>query len=172
MDPVTRRIPAHVEEHQLDATPPHPSLRSTAAAIVRAEVEIDGASGMVDFRLDTGADFTTLSPRDAYSVLEERYLEMVFDPEEEVIEMVDAGGGASTIVRQARIALFDEDDRPVPITLGVALMRPSPRQPGAHGLWDNWDMPSLLGPDILHYFDLRLSYHPPSAVLEEAPASS
>ena len=31
-------------------------------------------------------------------------------------------------------------------------------------------MPSLLGLDILHYFDLRLSYHPSSAVLEEASA--
>ena len=169
---MTRRIPAHVDGSQLGAAPPHPALLSTAPATVRAEVGIDGASGMVDFRLDTGADFTTLSPKDAYSVLEERYLEMVFDPEEEVIEMIGAGGGASTIIRQVRIALFDEDDQPFPITLGVALMRPSPRQPGGHGHWDNWDMPSLLGLDILHHFDLSFSYHPPSAALVETSASS
>lgn len=133
---------------------------------------MDGASAMVEFRLDTGADFTTLSPQDAYKVLEERYLEMAFGPEEEVIEMVGAGGSASTIVRQVRIVLFDEDDRPVPITLGVALMRPSPRQPGAQGHWDNWDMPSLLGLDVLHHFNLSFSYHPPSAALVEAPTSN
>ncbi len=139
---------------------------------MRAEVQIDGASGMVDFRLDTGADFTTLSPKDAYSVLEERYLEMIFDPEEEVVEMIGAGGGASTIIRQVQIALFDENGQPVSITLGIALMKPSPRQPGAQGHWDNWDMPSLLGLDILHRFDLSFSYHPPSAALVEASVSS
>lgn len=172
MAAVTRRIPAHVDEHQLGAAPPHPDLLSTAPAIVPAAVGIDGAFGTVDFRLDTGADFTTLGPNDAYKVLEERYLEMVFDPEEKVFEMVGAGGSASTIIRRARIVLFDEDDQPFPITLRVGLMKPSPRHPGTQEHWGNWYMPSLLGLDILHYFDLHLSYHPPSATLVEAPGSS
>ena len=120
--------------------------------------------------VDTGADMTALGPRDALSLLGRGYLEMDFDQGPGAITARGFGeGDGSALLSQMELRLQDADGVDFPISLNVAICKPSPAEPGQHG---NWNMPSLLGRDILEWFDLHLSYNPPSVTLTEVASSS
>ena len=120
--------------------------------------------------IDTGADFTTLGPYDALTLLGRSYTSTDFAQVAGSIESVGIGrAGARLIMSPMQLRLSSDDGRYLPIVVTVAILEPVPSQPGRHG---NWLMPSLLGRDILQHFDLHLSYHPPSVTLTEASTSS
>lgn len=163
MDSVTRRIQGHFREHE---TPPHPRLRSARAAYVGVDVQVLGEHVPAKFLIDTGADFTTLGPEDALAALGWSYLELDFaDPATRLDLMGVGAGDASATIRDAMLTFTADNGEKMTMSVALAIARPDPATPAAHG---NWLMPSLLGRDVLQHFDLRLSYHPPSVVLEEA----
>ena len=167
MGPVSRRVRGYFLDHDPS---PHPQLRSIPAAYVKLDVEIDGASGSVRFLIDTGADFTTVSPQDCIRIFGWSYVELDFSDPAARIEMIGIGSAdAGAVVRDALLTAAVDDGEDIKIFTSLGIVRPYPLTPAAHG---NWLMPSLLGRDVLQYFDLHLGYHPPSVVLEEASASS
>ena len=163
MGPVSRRIVGKFRE---PAHPPHPALRPILAAYIVAEVAIDGDSASIGMLIDTGSDITTLGPEDALAILGWSYLETDFTDPATCLDLTGVGSAGATI-RDALVVFTDEAQQQLVVPVALAIAEPDPRVPGAHG---NWLMPSLLGRDVLQYFDLRLSYHPPSVVLEEASA--
>ena len=119
--------------------------------------------------IDTGAEITTLGPRDSLTLLGRSYLTIDFSSIPGTREMIGIGQGSSrSFVTPTELTFFADDGSEIRITLGIAITEPVPPDPGAHG---NWQMPSLLGRDVLQHFDLSLSYHPPSVALTEASVS-
>ncbi len=115
--------------------------------------------------IDTGTDWTTLSPRDALTLLGRGYLEIDFDHTANRIDLAGFGHGDTVaITSPMELWLQDTNGDDFPITLLVAICKPTPPVPGRHG---NWMLPSLLGRDIFEWFDLTLSYNPPSVTLVE-----
>ena len=163
MGPVSRRIVGKLRE---PAHPPHPALRPIPAAYVDADVAIDGNSASIGMLIDTGSDITTLGPEDALAILGWSYLEIDFTDPTTHLDLTGVGSAGATI-RDALVVFTDEAQQQLVVPVILAIAEPDPRVPGAHG---NWLMPSLLGRDVLQFFDLQLGYHPPSVVLEEASA--
>lgn len=94
----------------------------------------------VYFRVDTGADITVLSPRDAVSMA----LDLGSLPRSDT---VGVGGTAATVVAPATITFGRQV---FPIALRVLL----PRQPNEEETFQT--VPSLLGRDILSQFALYI----------------
>ena len=146
----------------------HPA--APLAAYVNVVVGENDPPRSVDFMIDTGADFTTLAPRDTLRLLGRAYGNIDFGDPASSVESIGVGHAGARLIRiSTQLQFTDDAGGHLTIEIPVAVAEPVPPQPGEHG---NWLMPSLLGRDVLQYFDLRLSYHPPSAVLEEASASS
>ena len=159
---MTRRIEGTFQPHGLGA-PPHVSV--LPGPYVVADVELAGQAIEVPFLLDTGADFTTLNPQDMLRIWGRRFLSIDFteDPDVQL-----AGIGEQTATgrfHEATLTFLDSDRQPIAIPLTLVIAQPTPLTPGLHG---NWQIPSLLGRDILEHFDLALSYNPPSVMLTEA----
>ncbi len=121
------------------------------------------------FLIDTGCDYSTLNPQDAHRLFGDAYLDMDFSPGPASIEMVGIGDTPAHGIRtHADLAFRTDDDGDVQLAIPIVIAQPTPREPGRHG---NWLIPSLLGRDILQYFDLALSYNPPSVALTEAASA-
>lgn len=165
MGTVSRRIVGEFGER---VHPPHPAVRPTPAAYVAANVEIDGKLASIKLLIDTGSDITTLGPEDALAILGWSYLEIDFTDPATRLDLTGVGSAGATI-RDALVIFTDEAQQRIVVPVTLAIAEPDPRVPAAHG---NWLMPSLLGRDVLQFFNLYLGYHPPSVVLEEASASS
>ena len=119
----------------------------------------------VDFVIDSGADYSVLGPEDALDLFGPAYLSLDFADPDTSLEMSGVGGGVTRLLlREFPLAFFADDGSRVAVTLILAIAEPSPAAPSDHG---SWLLPSLLGRDILHYFDLLLSYHPPGVTLLE-----
>lgn len=161
MDPLARRIPGSFQPHGLGA----PSRVSVLPGpYLVADVNLAGEAIEVPFLFDTGADFTTLNPQDMIRIWGRRYLDMDFASDAD-IQL--AGIGEQTAVGQfheATLTFLDSERQPLAIPMTVVIAQPTPATPGLHG---NWQIPSLLGRDILAHFDLELSYNPPSVTLTE-----
>lgn len=120
----------------------------------------------VAFLFDTGADYSTLNPKDAHRLFGDAYLGMDFSAHPSRIEMVGIGDAPAYGFRtHADLAFRTDDDGDVQLAIPIVIAQPTPREPGRRG---NWLIPSLLGRDILQYFDLALPYNPPSVALTEA----
>ena len=144
--------------------------RATPAPYVDVGLGPGGRPQTVPFLIDTGADITTLGPRDALTLLGRAYLSMDFEPGRGRLEMIGVGREiARAVVTSAEATFYDDEGSEIRVTLPLAFAEPIPPDPGPHG---NWQMPSLLGRDVLQHFDLSLSYHPPSVALTEASESS
>ena len=120
----------------------------------------------MDALIDTGADWTTLGPRDALTLLGRRYLDIDFDLAQGRVDLAGLGEGDTVaVISPMQIWLREINGDEFSVALQVAICEPSPNMPGLHG---NWLIPSLLGRDILTHFDLALSYNPPAVSLTEA----
>ena len=114
----------------------------------------------VRFMIDTGADFSLVHPRDATLLLGTDF-DLSSVPNREIITMAGIGPNAiRTVARTVGIRLFDTQGRPFRFSQTILFaLPPSPGRPTP------WNVPSLLGRDILRYFDLHLSYDPPTVSL-------
>ena len=158
---MTRRITGLLREHDRGD-----NWKRSLAPYISVRFGPSTSDPSIDFLIDTGADWTTLSPRDALSLLGRSYLDIDFDRSAGRIDLIGIGDGTgSAIVSPMELWFLDTDGDDHRITMMVAICKPSPATPGRHG---NWMMPSLLGRDILKWFDLALSYNPPTVTLTEA----
>lgn len=119
------------------------------------------------FMIDTGADFSVIAPLDTLRLFGR---DIDFSGTTSDFVIAGIGGVETRFVRMPIQLNFSADDgQQLTKTYDMAVLEPSPERAGEPG---GWVMPSLLGRDVLQHFDLRLSYHPPSIVLEEAESSS
>lgn len=175
---MTRRIAGQIA---LQDEPPHPDLELSPKPLLAAEINIRDASGIIDFMIDTGADYTMLCPKDAFAILGTEYFRLAFGDSDRTVEMRGVGQEPSSAVIVPVLLTFVTDKRErVPVSLPIAIMEPmpfpeDPDDPDISPLVEagNWPTPtSLLGRDVLQHFDLHLSYHPPSVTLTEASPSN
>lgn len=108
-----------------------------------------GLHGEVSFLVDTGAHRTALQPTDA------RNMSIPFDLLGNAEESLGIGGGASYFQEIAYLAFDDGLYKRIYI---VNLLIAEPRDQNAAAI------PSLLGRDIINYWDMR--YAPMNGVLE------
>lgn len=173
--------------------PAHQLLPASPPAVVAVDVEIGGQSKTVDFMIDSGADFTTLGPVAANELLgEDLYGSLDFSDPQRSLAMHGVGQLATrAFLLDAQIMFRDDQGQRIPIPLVAAVAQPLPspsehrrrerrrrlarRQGSIPDLQeveesDNWWMPNLLGRDILHHFDLHVSYGADSVSLIERPS--
>ena len=111
----------------------------------RLTIPLLGVNGGVNFLLDTGADRTTMHPADG-----ER-LRCRFDKLEDPDVVNGVGGTQECYSADAIVTLFgNEADYHYIITIDI--VKPSP-DPKRNRILQR--LPSLLGNDLLDYFDLR-----------------
>ena len=103
-------------------------------------------SGMVSFLVDTGADLTTLMPKDAFRLGINYSLLRNPDQAEGV------GGSAKCYQEAAVISLFDEDDEQREHNVILDILEPDPRRPTMR-------LPSLLGRDIINDYRMIFDAH-------------
>lgn len=162
---MTRRISGFYRAHG-----PYHHPAAPLAPYVSVRISDRDDIPRVDLMIDTGADFTILAPRDASALLGESYADTDFARLAGDFESIGvSSAGARMIMSPMSLQFTDDAGGYIALTMPIAIAEPIPSQPGEHG---NWLMPSLLGRDVLQFFNLYLGYHPPSVVLEEAPASS
>ena len=134
------------------------------AALIQITVSIGDREGAVRFLIDTGADVTTLNPRDASRILMEDLLEIDFAADSRRVRGRGIGGGVDQVVRDAALTLRSIDREQYEVELPILIAQPTPAEPGEHG---NWRLPSLLGRDFLRHFRLELHCGEPRSVLLE-----
>ena len=135
------------------------------APYVHAYFRTQQGDERVRFLIDTGADFTTLSPFATHRLLGNDYLNMDFSTLPGTLELQGIGGVHLGIRTPAELLWRARDGAVFATLMHIVLVQPTPPTPGLHG---NWTLPSLLGRDALRYFDLQLSYNPPTVTLLEA----
>lgn len=115
------------------------------------------------FLVDTGADATLLAPVDAYELLGNALFEIDFDDEAKVFWSVGIGGYARSVIRSAILSTVSDDGEFIGVFAPICIAEPVPRLPTPEHP-GNWSTPSLLGRDILRYFEIRLDYFPEPAI--------
>lgn len=173
----------------------HSKLRWSPSAKVAADVVAhdmsDGRLAIVEFMVDTGADFTTLGPSDADNVLgSEHYESLDFNDAERTVPLNGIGKEpVLAFLLDASLTFRDKQRQPISIPLVIAVIQPVPSPgernqrragrlseltPDGLGVDEpgTWWMPSLLGRDVLHSFDLWISYRREEVVLTKTPPSS
>lgn len=165
---MSRRFKGLLRPHR-----PHHHADAPLAPYVNVIVGDPDKLSSVDFLIDTGTDFTILGPRDANDLLGDAYTTYDFRGATSGIGPITIGESDTRLVRSlAQLQFIDDDGESSAIVIPVGFVQPipakKPKEGQEHG---NWLMPSLLGRDVLQHFDLHLSYHPPSVVLEEASLS-
>lgn len=111
------------------------------------------------FLVDTGADATLLAPVDAYELLGDALFEIDFDDEAEVRWLAGIGGYARSVTRSAILSTVSDDGEFIGMFAPIRIAEPVPRIPTQEHP-GNWGTPSLLGRDILRYFEIHLDYFP------------
>ena len=146
--------------------PFHPLLGDVLRPLVDGSVRIGDNSVQTEFQIDTGADYTVLSPAAARRILRGAYDLIDFDQDEARFDLYGISGSPSEyVIRNATLTFSDEQGAPLSIDLPILIARPSTPQPTPDS---NWEAPSLLGQDALRSFDLTLSYNPPTVSLTDA----
>ncbi|MDE2967712.1 MAG: hypothetical protein OXS30_09565 [Chloroflexota bacterium] len=146
--------------------PFHPLLGDVLRPLVDVSVRIGDNSVQLDLQIDTGADYTVLSPAAARRTLRGAYDLIDFEQDDARFDLYGISGSPSEyVIRDATLTFHDEQMVPLTIDIPILIARPSTPQPTPDS---NWEAPSLLGQDALRSFDLALSYNPPSVSLTEA----
>ena len=139
---------------------PHPGLIANPRPMIRLEVMHSRERYATRFMIDTGADFTLVQPRDVRALLGPD-IDRTTVPNHEIISL--AGIGSNTVETVARtVGLRFYDTQGLPFRFSQTILFALPPSPGRP---TPWNVPSLLGRDILRYFDLHLSYDPPTVSL-------
>ena len=131
-------------------------------------VEIDGARGELSFRIDTGADITTIQSSGALALFGDIYLHPNFRRRFPRIETSGVGGTAGHMAAYADLLVETTGaDEPTELYLPILIAEPNPPAPPS-ALGEpagTWGLPNLLGLDVLRYFEFRLRYGDDPAVM-------
>lgn len=111
----------------------------------------------VTFLIDTGADSTMLGPASAYKLLGDEYLNIDFENDLRRSISMGIGGYALSVARPAQFHLLADDGTMITFQAPIMLAQPISARGASDG---NWDVPNLLGRDILRFFELHLDYFP------------
>ena len=135
--------------------------------VVPVDVEIRGERGQIVFRIDTGADLTSISAADAHELFGEPYLEPDFASGRARVATIGVGGSAAHFVEYADLWIVTDDDLKLALHLPILIAESDPNEP-VH-FWEHREgaqrTPSLLGLDVLRYFEFRLRYGDDPAVM-------
>ena len=117
----------------------------------------------VNFLIDTGCDQTTLHPFDAYRLWGYELLRWDFEGDQTRKNHAGVSGLAASVVRDVRLSFSAEDDRIESLSLGcrIDVAQPDDR---SDPQFSNWNLPSLLGRDVLAHFRLEMEYLPTAVV--------
>ena len=111
--------------------------------------------------IDAGADFTVIQPSVATQVLRSES-ERLPTIESDIVHVFGVGqGSVRTRVHTLGLSLRDDLGQRFWFTSPVLLVDALDAGNGS----TKWDLPSLLGRDVLRRFDFHLSYDPPSVTL-------
>ena len=111
------------------------------------------------FLVDTGADGTVLEPTDAYALLGDEFFGIDFDRDPYMRYSVGIGGYARRVVRVAVLSAIAIEGDYIGMVQNISIAEPTPRVPTREES-GNWSAPSLLGRDVLRYFEIHLDYYP------------
>lgn len=111
------------------------------------------------FLVDTGADSTLIEPADAYRLFGDELFSIDFDRRYDTRVSVGIGGHARSVIEYAQLSTISDDGDYVGVVLPICISEPVPRYPAKSG-FSNWDAPSLLGRDVLSFFEVHLDYYP------------
>ncbi len=113
----------------------------------------------VPFMIDTGADFTFVAPRRARALF---WSEFDYNavPSGRRLPIAGVGPGTvDTIIQPVGMLMTDDDGAVFRLSQTMLFAVPQPDVAG------RWQVPSLLGRDVLSRFDLHISYDPPNVAL-------
>lgn len=113
----------------------------------------------VPFMIDTGADFTIVAPRRTRELFGTEIDYGAVLPSRRLPIAGVGPGTVDTIIQ--RVGLLMTDDEEAVLRFPQAMLFAIP-QPDVAG---RWQVPSVLGRDVLSRFELRLSYDPPTVSL-------
>ena len=127
---------------------------------IDAELLIGRERIVTPFMIDTGADITIVQPRIAAQVLSSQTDQS--PTQVDVVQIFGVGrGGVRTWARTLGISLEDDEGQEHWFSSTVLLVDPNLQ--GSESA--EWNLPSLLGRDVLSRFDFVLSYDPPTVSL-------
>ena len=126
---------------------------------IRVAVNDGPRRAWVDFLVDTGADVTTIHPSDALTIWGAELRAWDFDADETRRVSHGVGGAAISVVRPVRLtfASTSASGTEVSFAANVEVAKPDRGVGRASG---NWDLPSVLGRDVLAHFRLEMTYQP------------
>ena len=161
MDTVSQQVAGHFRD-ATDASS-HPSLSVMPRPYVEARVYLGTAWHNVPLLIDTGADFTTLQYEDVSWLVGRSRLEIDFSNERNTVSVSGIGyDSVRCTVLPVGLQLIDTDGNEITFKHTILIASPTEETKPAE---DTIKLPSLLGRDVLRYFDLHLSYDPPSPTL-------
>ena len=131
---------------------PHPDLAFPARPLIAARIQVRARRGVVPFLIDTGADYTFLSSHDAEELMGVEYQRLEFDGAQTVLTWGTAGA-TRNLIEPAAIGLLDDDGRELVFSLPILIAEPV-AAPVRHD--EYWQMPSLVGRDILELLALHV----------------
>lgn len=155
----------------------YPSASDPDAQIVpRPFIQVfvaDASAGKpINFLIDTGADATIISPRDAFDIWGESYRNWAFDADRHAVQVQGIGTGiARFIERRLTVNFAARDDlaQQLSFLTDIWIAQPDAFDVSAP---NNWNLPSLLGRDLMQLFTLRLAYVPEPEVMLAFPDSA
>ena len=130
---------------------------------IKVAVSDGSANYSVNFLIDTGCDQSTLHPFDAYRLWGHDFLWWDFEGYPLSKTTTGVGGVAGSVERDVRLSFTAEDDRVESLSLAcrIEVAQPDDR---SDPRFSNWNLPSLLGRDVLAHFRLEMAYLPTPAV--------
>lgn len=130
---------------------------------LRAAVRVGVYVRTVDFMLDTGADATTIQPRDAHEMMGDDLFRIDFEHDSGRVGVAGVTAGSSAnVVRPAMYSFRTDQGSYYTIDAHAVIAQPVPFEPSEAG---NWRRPSTLGRDVMSRFGFRLDYRSSEPVL-------
>ena len=149
-----------------------PDTQIVPRPFIQVFVANASAGKPINFLLGTGADATIISPRDAFDIWGESYLNWDFGADRRGLQVQGVGSGVARFIeRRLTVNFASRDDlaQQLSFLADIWLAEPDAYDVSAP---TNWNLPSLLGRDLMQLFTVRLAYVPEPDVMLSFPDST